>query len=85
MLKEGCPGSKEIRSPYPEDITCAFCGGKVEIWSDEPDASCKACGKTVNREMKPSCIQWCQFARECVGSEKFERISKALSESERKS
>jgi hypothetical protein len=28
--------------------------------------------------MKPSCIQWCQFAKECVGQKKYERLVKAL-------
>jgi hypothetical protein len=78
MLKESCPGSKEIRSPYPEDLACVFCGGMTEIWSDEPDTVCKSCGKTINREMKPSCIQWCKFAKECVGTKKYERLIKAL-------
>jgi hypothetical protein len=77
MLKESCPGSREIRSPYPEDLVCVFCGSMAEIWSDEPDTVCKSCGMTIDRQMKPSCIQWCKFAKECVGTEKYERIVKA--------
>lgn len=80
MLKESCPGSREIRSPYPEELVCVFCGGTAEIWSDEPDTACKSCGKTIDREMKPSCIQWCKFAKECVGAKKYERLIKALPE-----
>jgi DNA-directed RNA polymerase subunit RPC12/RpoP len=78
VLKESCPGSKEIRSPYPEELKCVFCGHLNEIWSDEPDIACKSCRNTINREMKPSCIEWCQFARECVGARKYDRIVKAL-------
>jgi len=73
-FKEGCPGSKEIRNPYPEEITCASCGSTVEIWSDEADTVCKKCGKTVSRDMKMTCLQWCPAAKECVGAEKYERI-----------
>jgi hypothetical protein len=78
ILKEGCPGSREIRSPYPEELRCVFCGELNEIWSDEPDMNCKGCKKLINREMKPSCIEWCPAAKECVGLEKYERLMKAL-------
>ena len=77
LLKETCPGSKEIRNPYPEDLKCVFCGEVCEIWSDEPDMQCSGCGKTIDREMKPSCIQWCPAAKECVGLKKYERLMRA--------
>ncbi|HIJ60309.1 MAG TPA: phosphohydrolase [Nitrospirae bacterium] len=73
-MKESCPGSKEIRSPYPEEIICPYCNNKNEIWSDEPDMLCKECNTKISREMPPSCIQWCPSARECLGVEKYERI-----------
>ncbi len=79
-MKESCPGSSEIRSPYPEDILCVFCGAKVEIWSDETETTCKKCTKIVSRDMKPSCLEWCPAARECVGLDKYEKIMKKLSE-----
>jgi predicted amidophosphoribosyltransferase len=79
-MKEGCPGSKEIRNPYPEDLICIFCGAKNEIWSDEPDTNCKNCGKTITRDIASSCIQWCPAAKECVGAEKYERLMKKLKE-----
>ena len=78
VLKEGCPGSREIRNPYPEEITCVFCGRAVEIWSDEAETTCKGCGKTAGRDIKASCILWCPAAKECVGAEKYERLMKAV-------
>lgn len=77
MFKESCPGSREIRNPYPEELKCVFCGRLCEIWSDEIEMECKGCGKTISREMKPSCIEWCPAAKECVGLEKYERLMKA--------
>ncbi len=74
-FKEGCPGSKEIRSPFPEEIVCVSCGNRAEIWSDETDTSCPVCGKTLSREMKPTCLDWCPAAKECVGKEKYERLT----------
>ncbi len=79
-LKQSCPGSAEIRSPYPEEIVCVFCGGKVEIWTDEVETTCPNCGNTVSRDMKPSCILWCPAAKECIGSKKYEEIMKHLKE-----
>jgi hypothetical protein len=79
-MKESCPGSKEIRNPFPEDLVCAFCRHKNEIWSDEPDMSCKGCGRIVTRDMPPSCIEWCPAARDCVGAEKYERLIRKLKE-----
>lgn len=81
-MKESCPGSREIRNPYPEEIVCFFCGTKVEIWSDESETNCKNCRKAVSRDMKPTCLQWCPAAKECVGVQKYEKIMKKLSEQE---
>jgi hypothetical protein len=77
MFKEGCPGSIEIRSPKPEEIRCQQCGEKIEIWSDEPDTACKKCGHLNARPIGTSCVEWCAFAKECVGAEKLEKLLKA--------
>jgi hypothetical protein len=78
MMKEGCPGSKEIRNPYPEEIVCFWCGASSEIWSDETETVCKKCGKTISREMADNCLLWCPAARECVGAEKYERLIEVM-------
>ncbi len=75
-LKESCPGSREIRTPYPENIQCFWCNTVSEIWSDEVEIVCKGCGRTISREMKPTCLEWCPAAKECVGIEKYERLMK---------
>jgi hypothetical protein len=80
ILKETCPGSREIRNPYPEEIRCIWCGVISEIWTDETETTCKGCGKTIWREMKPTCLDWCPGAKECVGIEKYERIMKGRKE-----
>ncbi len=73
-LKDGCPGSREIRTPYPEEITCLWCDTVSEIWSDEAEMTCGNCGRVISREMKPSCIDWCPAAKECIGPDKYERL-----------
>jgi len=43
----------------------------VEIWSDEATARCPSCGKLVIRTDTQSCIDWCRYARECLGDEGY--------------
>ncbi|MBI5027040.1 MAG: hypothetical protein HZC12_10015 [Nitrospirae bacterium] len=80
MFKETCPGSKEIKKPKPEDIRCRYCGNKLEIWTDEVEVKCKKCGKITMRVLGPTCIDWCPYARECVGDEKYKRLKKLTKE-----
>lgn len=77
MFKNTCPGSKEIKQPRPEDIRCRHCGEIIEIWSDETEVKCKYCGKLNMRFLGPSCIDWCPFAKECIGEEKYRRLKKS--------
>ena len=74
MLKEGCPGSKDIKQPKPEDIKCRHCGKEIEMWSDETEVKCKFCQKINLRSIGPTCLDWCAFAKECVGEAKYKRI-----------
>lgn len=68
-----CPGSKEFKHPQPEMIKCPFCGGEVEIWTDEFHAVCEKCGNSVGREKGQSCLDWCKYAKECVGEDVYNR------------
>jgi len=77
MFKNSCPGSREIKQPRPEEIRCRKCGKMVEIWSDETEAKCKSCGEVNSRLIGPSCIDWCAFAKECVGEDKYRRLKSA--------
>ncbi len=73
-LFRGCPGAINIREVTPEDMACPQCGGDVEIWSDELTTRCRQCGAVVSREQAPSCIDWCHFAEQCIGTEKYQRL-----------
>ncbi len=72
---DSCPGSERIKKPFPENIRCA-CGKYAEIWSDETETKCPSCGKTVNRKMTQSCLDWCKMAKDCVGTDKYGRYKK---------
>ncbi len=69
-----CPGSRAIHDPVPEDIACFRCGAEVEIWSFEVTVRCPACGAKVFRRQGPTCLDWCRFAKDCVGEATYNRI-----------
>jgi len=71
-----CPGARGFRQPEPENIRCMFCGKEVEIWSDETKVLCPGCKKFILRDQKPSCIEWCSHAKECIGKERYEKYMK---------
>ncbi|MBI2852799.1 MAG: hemerythrin domain-containing protein [Chloroflexi bacterium] len=80
VFDKSCPGSKAIRNPVPENISCPNCGYEVEIWTDEIKATCPKCKTKVFREAQVSCIDWCPYAKECVGPEVYERLKPGAKE-----
>jgi predicted RNA-binding Zn-ribbon protein involved in translation (DUF1610 family) len=74
LLSDSCPGSRLIRQPVPEDITCIRCGEEVEIWSFEAITRCPKCGSVVCRTQGATCLDWCSAAKACVGEETYARI-----------
>lgn len=66
-----CPGSSKFKHPQPEEIKCPGCGEAVEIWTDEVQTKCPRCETVVSREQGQSCLDWCKYAKECVGEEKY--------------
>lgn len=62
-----CPGASRFRQPEPELIECPYCRKEIEIWTDEIKVKCHQCKKVVVRQSEQSCLDWCGYARECVG------------------
>ena len=78
MIDLNCPGSKSLKDPVPETFTCPNCGEEVEIWTHERMRKCGSCGTTVARELDSTwCVQWCRYAKECIGVEKYEEMLEA--------
>jgi predicted RNA-binding Zn-ribbon protein involved in translation (DUF1610 family) len=69
-----CPGQDD-RNLKAEILTCLDCGYRIEIFSDEVKVKCPQCKSLVCRDRLPSCIDWCKFARECIGEEKWKRLN----------
>ncbi|HLD30056.1 MAG TPA: HD domain-containing protein [bacterium] len=68
-----CPGT-DARFLKVEQRKCPACGYEVEIFSDEFKVSCPGCHADVFRSETPSCIDWCRYAKECVGEEKLKEM-----------
>lgn len=75
---EQCPGTSNIRTPTIELKKCPQCGEEVEMFSTDMQMDCPKCGFTVYNDLE-SCIQWCKYAKECVGEEVYERLMKRAS------
>ena len=71
-----CPGILKLKEPRPEIIKCPSCDYEVEIWTDEARAKCPNCKGVVARRMDQSCLDWCRYARECVGDKIYSEYMK---------
>ena len=68
-----CPG-QDRRYLKAENINCPACGYNLEIFSDEAKIRCPKCKEFVCEDRLPSCVDWCKFARECVGQARYKQL-----------
>ncbi|MDR0469445.1 MAG: hypothetical protein LBH09_05675 [Peptococcaceae bacterium] len=65
-MLSGCPGAAMLRgAPSIKIKICPECGREIEIFSIDTHIVCE-CGFIAYNDTQ-SCIQWCAYARECVG------------------
>ncbi|MFN3527761.1 MAG: hypothetical protein ACK4YO_01500 [Candidatus Altarchaeaceae archaeon] len=62
--------------PKPRYVKCPYCGKEVEIWTDETRKKCLKCGMEIFAAEATSCIEWCKYARKCVGEELYKKLKK---------
>ena len=73
-MLDHCPGSANLRgTPTLSIKRCPKCGEDVEIFSNDMSVKCSSCGTEIFNDIE-SCIQWCRYAKECVGQEMYEKI-----------
>jgi predicted RNA-binding Zn-ribbon protein involved in translation (DUF1610 family) len=65
-LIDKCPG-QDRRYLKVGTLKCASCAYQAEIFSDEVKVACPRCGKLICRQRLLSCVDWCKYARECMG------------------
>lgn len=71
MIYTGCQSkSKEITL---EERICPQCGNLIEVFSVDTEVACDQCGFVAYNDTL-SCVQWCKYARQCVGDEMYEKM-----------
>ena len=70
MIMEGCQGKLQIKIM---ERTCPQCGHEVEIFSIDTQVACENCGFVIYNDTL-TCVQWCKYARKCMGDEMVERL-----------
>ena len=73
MFAEGCQGKP--RTPTIHEKICPNCGNTIELFSIDTQVACEKCGFVAYNETL-SCVQWCKYARKCVGDEMYEHMIK---------
>ena len=70
MIMEGCQGKPQLQVL---EKTCPNFGHEIEMFSVDTEAKCENCGFTVYNDLL-NCVQWCKYARKCVGDEMYEHM-----------
>ena len=70
-MLEGCQGKP--RTPTLHEKICPQCGNVIELFSIDTQVACDRCGFVAYNDTL-SCVQWCQYARKCVGDEMYEKM-----------
>ena len=71
MTYTGCQSkSKEITLT---ERVCPNCGNIIELFSVDTEVACDKCGFVAYNDTL-SCVQWCEYARQCVGDEMYEQM-----------
>ena len=71
MTYSGCQSkSKEITLT---ERVCPNCGNIIELFSVDTEVACDKCGFIAYNDTL-SCVQWCKYAKQCVGEEMYEAM-----------
>ncbi len=71
MTYTGCQSkSKEITLT---ERVCPKCGNIIELFSVDTEVACDKCGFVAYNDSL-SCVQWCKYAKQCVGEEMYEAM-----------
>ncbi len=81
MIMEGC--QSKSRTPTLREQICPQCGNIIEIFSVDTAVACENCGFVAYNDAL-SCVQWCKYARKCVGDEMYEHMMQVAEEQKKR-
>ena len=64
MIMSGCQGKPT--TPEIIEKVCPNCGSLIEMFTIDTEMACEECGFVAYNDTL-SCVQWCKYARRCVG------------------
>ena len=73
MILGGCQGKP--RTPTIHEKICPQCGSVIEMFSIHTEMACEKCGFVAYNDSL-SCVQWCKYAKQCVGEEMYNAMMK---------
>ncbi len=68
-----CAGKSNLGTPTLKIVKCPNCGADIELFSTDVKASCYKCGHVAYNDIN-LCVQWCEHAEECVGTEMYNKL-----------
>ena len=71
MIMDGCQGKP--RTPTISEKICPNCGAEIELFSTDTEVRCEKCGFVAYNDAL-SCVQWCKYAKQCVGEEMYQSM-----------
>lgn len=71
MIYEGCQGKP--KTPTIHEKICPQCGEIIELFSIDTEVACEKCGFVAYNDTL-SCVQWCKYAKQCVGEEMYNKM-----------
>lgn len=81
MIAGGCQARP--RTPTIQEKVCPKCGSIIEMFSIDTQMACEKCGFVAYNDTL-SCVQWCEYARQCVGDEMYEHMMQVAEEQKRR-
>ena len=75
MIMHGCQAKP--KTPTIIEKVCPQCGHEIELFSIDTQMACEHCGFIAYNDTL-SCVQWCQYARQCVGYEMYEQMMRVM-------
>jgi len=81
MIFEGCQGKP--RTPTIHEKICPNCGSVIEMFSIDTEMECETCGFVAYND-NLSCVQWCKYAKQCVGEEMYQQMMQVLADWKKK-
>ena len=79
-MLDGCQGKP--RTPTIMEKICPQCGSEIEMFSIDTEMACENCGFIAYNDTL-SCVQWCEYAKKCVGEEMYEKMMEIAREQDR--